>query len=168
VKMQNCVINGDIRCFECEAGTSLSLSWTGGSVTTRERFLTAGISSVNFAKPNQLQLQLYGATFVCNRGFARLADIPGQNEVPQMKVTTEYCRFVVPESSALLEQVGVAEPEAYQEAIQWADHRGKYEGSRIFKKIDGAGDLIEIDYSSAGQPMEYQGFSGIQGFLPTN
>jgi hypothetical protein len=85
-----------------------------------------------------------------------------------MRVTAEHCRFVIPESSVLLEQVGVAEPEAYQRAIYWRDHRGRYESGRIFRKIDGAGDLIEIDYSSAGQPMEYQGFSGIQGFLPAN
>ncbi len=85
-----------------------------------------------------------------------------------MRVIAEHCQFVIPESSVLLEQVGVAEPEAYQRAIQWRDHRGRYEGGRIFRKIDGAGELIEIDYSSAGQPLEYQGFSGIQGFLPTN
>jgi hypothetical protein len=85
-----------------------------------------------------------------------------------MRVTAEHCRFVIPESSVLLEQVGVAEPEAYQRAIHWRDHRGRYESGRIFRKIDGAGDLIEIDYSSAGQPMEYQEFSGIQGFLPAN
>ncbi|MDO7690126.1 MAG: serine/threonine protein kinase [Pirellulales bacterium] len=168
IEIENCVVDGDITCFNCEASTVLSISWTGGAVTTRSRFLTVNTSSVNSVETGELQLQLHDATFVCGQGFARLADVPGQDDVPQMRVIAEHCQFVIPESSVLLEQVGVAEPEAYQRAIQWRDHRGRYEGGRIFRKIDGAGDLIEIDYSSAGQPLEYQGFSGIRGFLPTN
>jgi serine/threonine protein kinase len=168
IEMENCVVDGDLTCFNCEASTALSLSWIGGAVTTRNRFLTVDTSSVNSVESVQLQIQLLDASFVCKKGFARLADAPGQDDVPQMRVTAEHCRFVIPESSVLLEQVGVAEPEAYQRAIHWRDHRGRYEGGRIFRKIDGAGDLIEIDYSSAGQPMEYQGFSGFQGFLPAN
>ena len=168
VEMENCVIDGDLTCFNCEASAALSLRWIGGAVTTSNRFLTVDTSSVNPGESVELQLQLIDATFVCNKGFARLADAPGQNDVPQIRVTAEHCRFVIPETSVLLEQVGVAEPEAYQGAIHWSDHRGRYEGGRIFRKIDGAGNLIEIDYSSAGQPMEYQGFSGIQGFKPTN
>jgi serine/threonine protein kinase len=168
IEMENCVVDGDLTCFNCEASAALSLSWIGGTVTTRNRFLTVDTNSVSSGESVQLQLQLLDATFVCKKGFARLADAPGQNDVPQMRVTAEHCRFVIPETSVLLEQVGVAEPEAYQGAIHWSDHQGRYEGGRIFRKIDGAGDLIEIDYSSAGQPMEYQGFSSIQGFLPTN
>ena len=168
IEMENCVVDGDLTCFNCEASAALSLSWIGGTVTTRNRFLTVDTNSVSSGESVQLQLQLLDATFVCKKGFVRLADAPGQNDVPQMRVTAEHCRFVIPETSVLLEQVGVAEPEAYQGAIHWSDHQGRYEGGRIFRKIDGAGDLIEIDYSSAGQPMEYQGFSSIQGFLPTN
>ena len=168
VEMENCVVKGDLTCFNCEEATALSLSWIGGAVTTKRRFLTVDGSSVNSVKSVDMQLQLRDATFTCNKGFARLADAPGQDKIPQMSVLAEHCRFVISESSVFLEQVGVAEPEAYQEAVQWSDHRGKYEGGRIFRKIDGAGDPIEIDYSSAGQPMDYQGFSGIQGFLPTN
>ena len=59
-----------------------------------------------------------------------------------MRVLAEHCRFVIPESSVLLEQVGVAEPEAYQEAVQWSDHR-ENEGGRIFRKIDSGGDSVD-------------------------
>ena len=162
------MVDGDITCFNCESSTVLSLSWTGGAVTTRSRFLTVNTSTVDSVETVQLKLQLHDAIFVCGQGFSRLADAPGQDDVPQMRVIAKNCQFVIPESYALLEQVGVAEPEAYQRAIQWSDYRGRYEGGRIFRKIDGAGDLIEIDYSSAGQPLEYQEFSGIQEFLPTN
>ena len=111
IEMENCVVNGDITCFNCEASTALSLSWIGGAVTTRNRFLTVDTSSVNSVESVQLQIQLLDASFVCKKGFARLADAPGQDDVPQMRVTAEHCRFVIPESSVLLEQVGVAEPE---------------------------------------------------------
>ena len=109
-----------------------------------------------------VQLHLRDATFVCQDGFARLEDAPGQDDVPQLRVVVEHCRFIIPESAVLLEQVGVAEPEVYQRAINWTDQRGRYEGGRIFRKIDGAGNLVEIDYSSAGQPLEYRGFSAIE------
>ena len=86
IEMENCIMNGDITCFNCEEATALSLSWIGGAVTTKKRFLTVDGSSVSSVKSVDLQLQLRDATFTCNKGFARLADAPGQDNIPQMRV----------------------------------------------------------------------------------
>ena len=155
-------------CFVCESSTEISLSWTGGGVTVDQRFLTVRSSSTRSFEPAKVQLRLRDATFACQNGFTRLEDAPGQDDVPQLRVIVDRCRFIIPESVVLLEQVGVAEPEVYQRAINWTDNRGRYEGGSIFRKIDGAGNAIEIDYSSAGQPLDYQDFPGVQGPLSTN
>ncbi len=163
IKIENSIVKGDLTCFVCESSTAMSLFWRGGGVTVDQRFLTVRSSSTRPFEPAKVQLHLRDATFACQDGFTRLEDAPGQDDVPQLRVVVDRCRFIIPESVVLLEQVGVAEPEVYQRAINWTDNLGRYEGGSIFRKIDGAGNAIEIDYSSAGQPMEYQGFSGVQG-----
>ena len=140
----------------------MSLSWIGGGVTVDQRFLTVKSSSTHPFEPAKVQLRLRDATFACQEGFARLEDAPGQDDVPQLRAVIDSCRFIIPESDVLLEQVGVAEPEVYQRAINWTDYRGRYEGGSIFRKIDGAGNAIEIDYSSAGQSLDYRDFSAIK------
>ncbi len=168
IKIENSVVKGNMTCFVCESSTEMSLSWTGGGVTVDQRFLTVRSSSTRSFEPAKVQLRLRDATFACQNGFTRLEDAPGQDDVPQLRVIVDRCRFIIPESVVLLEQVGVAEPEVYQRAINWTDNRGRYEGGSIFRKIDGAGNAIEIDYSSAGQPLDYQDFPGVQGPLSTN
>ena len=162
IKIENSVVKGNFTCFVCESSTALSLSWIGGGVTVDQRFLTVKSSSTHPFEPAKVQLRLRDATFACQEGFARLEDAPGQDDVPQLRAVIDSCRFIIPESDVLLEQVGVAEPEVYQRAINWTDYRGRYEGGSIFRKIDGAGNAIEIDYSSAGQPLEYRDFSAIK------
>ncbi|MBT6055986.1 MAG: serine/threonine protein kinase, partial [Planctomycetaceae bacterium] len=168
IKIENSLVKGNLTCFVCESSTATSLSWSGGGVTVDRRFLTVRGSSARPFEPAKVQLRLRDATFACQDGFARLEDAPGQDDVPQLRVVVDRCRFIIPESVVLLEQIGVAEPEVYQRAINWTDNRGRYEGGSIFRKIDGAGNAIEIDYSSAGQPMDYQDFVGGQRPLFTD
>ena len=103
-------------------------------------------------------LRLEAATFACQEGFSRLSDSPTQVRVPRLEAVVERCRLLVPEPAALIEQVGVAEPEAYQAAVNWLDRSGRYEGSRIFRRIDGAGDTVEIDFAAAPRPLAHQPF----------
>ena len=163
IKIENSLVKGNLTCFVCESSTAMTLFWSGGGVTVDQRFLTVRSSSTRLFEPAKVQLRLRDATFACQDGFTRLEDAPGQDDVPQLRVVVDRCRFFVPESVVLLEQIGVAEPEVYQRAINWTDNLGRYEGGSIFRKIDGAGNAIEIDYSSAGQPMDYQDFPGVQG-----
>jgi hypothetical protein len=156
LEMTNVMFNGDATWCRVEGGSNVSMRWTRGSATTSGRFLEV-VGNASPSEPEAvLSLDLEDATFACQQGFARLTDTPAQSRVPRLEATVARCRFLVPEPSALLEQVGVAEPEIYQVAIDWQDWRGRYEGSRCYRRIDGAGDPIEIDYASAGRPLLYQ------------
>jgi len=62
---------------------------------------------------------------------------------------------MVPEGRPFLEQSGVGDPEAYRPTIEWIDVASRYEGSGIWRRIDGAGERFEIDFDSQPQPMSH-------------
>lgn len=158
VKMTDVVINGDATCCFVTGGSEAVLTWQRGGVTTSGRFIEISGNTSRSILDTLLTLDLNDATFACELGFARLLDAPTQARVPRLEVSARQCRFLIPEPAALLEQAGVAEPEIYQASIDWQDRRGRYEGSHFFRRIDGAGDPIEIDYASAGRPLAHQAF----------
>lgn len=69
--------------------------------------------------------------------------------------TTKASRFAVPEGAALVLQSGIETPEAYQAAVEWIDAGSRYEGSDIYRRIDGAAERIDIDFAAAATPMEH-------------
>ena len=156
VEMTDVVVNGEATVCSVEGATGLSLMWRGGGATVVGRFLDVEGSPSSVGP--LIGLRLDAATFACQEGFVRLADSPTQSRVPQLEAVVERCRLLVPEPAALIEQIGVAEPEAYQTAVNWLDRQGRYEGSRIFRRIDGAGDAIEIDFAAAPRPLAHQPF----------
>lgn len=158
VDLVDVVVNGGATWCGVEGSVGLTLRWNGGGLTTAGRFLeTAGDARVPHAGA-VIRLDLEEATFACQEGFVRLADSPKQSRVPRLTAKVDRCRFLVPEPAAFIEQVGVAEPEAYQTAVDWRDRLGRYEGSRIFRRIDGAGDAVEIDFAAAPRPLAHQPF----------
>lgn len=158
VDMIDVVVNGEATCCGMEGGAELDLRWTGGGVTIAGWFLDAEGEAFVPGEGATARIALEEATFACQDGFIRLADTPAQIRVPRLEAVVERCRFLVPEPAALIEQVGVAEPEAYQAAVEWRDRLGRYEGSRIFRRIDGAGDAVEIDFAAAPRPLAHQPF----------
>jgi hypothetical protein len=158
VEMTDVMVNADATCCFLAGGSEAELIWRHGGVTTSNRFVEMSGNASRELSDTRLTLDLSDATFACELGFARLTDTPTQVRVPQLAVSARQCRFLIPEPAALLEQAGVAEPEIYQAAIDWQDWRGRYEGSRFYRRIDGAGDPIEIDYSSAGRSLAHQAF----------
>ena len=158
VEMTDVMVNADATCCFLTGGSEAELIWRHGGVTTSNRFVEMSGNASRELSDTRLTLDLSDATFACELGFARLTDTPTQVRVPQLAVSARQCRFLIPEPAALLEQAGVAEPEIYQAAIDWQDWRGRYEGSRFYRRIDGAGDPIEIDYSSAGRSLAHQAF----------
>jgi hypothetical protein len=65
----------------------------------------------------------------------------------------DACRFAVPDGGALVEQTGIEEPDRYRSAVEWLDGGSRYEGSSVFRRIDGVAERVEIDYASSGQPL---------------
>ena len=156
VEMVDVFVNGEVTVCGVEEPVGLSLQWRGGGATVVGRFLDVDGFPSGVGPP--IGLRLEAATFACQEGFVRLADSPTQIRVPRLEAVLERCRLLIPEPAALIEQVGVAEPEAYQTAVNWQDRMGRYEGSRIFRRIDGAGDIVEIDFAAAPRPLAHQPF----------
>ena len=75
--------------------------------------------------------------------------------VPRLQVFAEACRFVVPEGRVLLEQSGIEEPARYRAAIEWLDAKSRYEGSNLFRRIDGSAERVEMDYAASPQPLAH-------------
>jgi len=158
VEMVDVAVNGAVTWCRVEGDAGLEVRWRGGGVTTTSRFLDVTGNASSSAAGAAVSLDLAGATFACQEGFARLADSPMQARVARLVASVNRCRFLLPDPAAFIEQVGVAEPEAYQTAIVWRDRLGRYEGSRIFRRIDGAGDPVEIDFAAAPRPLVHQPF----------
>ena len=86
----------------------------------------------------------------CTDGLVALHDGPGMIHIPRLEVHATGCRFVVPDGArAFIEQAGIAEPEAYVAAVSWNDRHGRYEGTPVFRRIDGAAERVQTEF---GQP----------------
>jgi hypothetical protein len=55
----------------------------------------------------------------------------------------------------LLEQSGIEEPARYRTAIEWLDANSRYEGSNLFRRIDGSAERVEMDYAASPQPLAH-------------
>lgn len=90
----------------------------------------------------------------CADGLVVLRDSPTQPRIPRIDVQASGCRFVVADPArSFIEQAGIAAPEAYLAACSWRDLHGRYEGSQIFQRIDGAAERIEIAFGQPSAPL---------------
>ena len=49
----------------------------------------------------------------------------------------------------------IKDPEVYRGRVRWTDAGSRYEGSPIFRRIDGAAERVEIDFSALAQPLQF-------------
>jgi hypothetical protein len=96
------------------------------------------------------------ALFANREGFAVLLDSPASPVMPGLRVSSTRCRFVTPPGHGFLEQVGIGPPDVYRTAIDWLDTGGRYEGSAIFRRIDGAAEREEITFSVAPGRLQHK------------
>jgi len=120
---------------------------------TPRRFLLAEGRPRTASGGTQIHLTLSRAIFACRAGFAYLLDSPALPLVAQLRVHADTCRFVTPEGSPLLQQSGIEEPDVYRAAIEWIDMSSRYEGSRVFRQIDGSAERVELDFAASPQPL---------------
>jgi hypothetical protein len=129
--------------------------WTGGRCITTRHFLLANGAPEDAAEGLSIVLSLGDAVFACREGFARIVDSSAEPVLPRLQVFAESCRFVVPEGRVLIEQSGIEEPARYRTAIEWLDANSRYEGSNLFRRIDGSAERVEMDYAASPQPLAH-------------
>jgi hypothetical protein len=131
----------------------VDVGWSGGRCVVSGAFLVAEGGALESAAGPIVGLALADTVFACREGFVRLIDSPARPALPFVRVSADACRFVVPEGAALLEQAGIEEPDRYRSAVEWLDGGSHYQGSSVFRRIDGAAERVEIDYASSGQAL---------------
>jgi hypothetical protein len=67
--------------------------------------------------------------------------------MPALRVTTAGCRFVTPAGRGFLEQVGIGLPDVHRAAVEWTDSDGTYEGTGVYRRIDGAAEREDVPFS---------------------
>ncbi len=157
VRMTRSLLAGDGVFFAGGGAGQAEIIWTGGRCITTRHFLLANGAPEDAAEGLSIALSLGDALFACREGFARLVDSSAEPLVPRLQVFAEACRFVVPEGRVLLEQSGIEEPARYRTAIEWLDANSRYEGSNLFRRIDGSAERVEMDYAASPQPLAHSG-----------
>ncbi|NDC63273.1 MAG: serine/threonine protein kinase, partial [Planctomycetia bacterium] len=153
VRMIRSTASGDAVLLEAAGGGRVDLVWSGGTCATATRFLFAEGSAAGDGPGIALALSLDGGTFACGEGFACLLDSSSRPVFPRLRAFADGCRFLVPQGKSLLEQSGVADPDLYRPAVEWIDGGSRYEGSDVFRRIDGSAERVEMDYAASPQPL---------------
>jgi len=142
--------------LEAAGGGRIDCEWQEGDCDLGGRFLVAEGSRRGDGPGITVRLVLGAASFHCRDGFAWLLDSPARPLPPQLRAEVDGCRFLLPEGRALIEQSGIDAPAAYRSLVEWSDTGGRYEGSGVWRRIDGAAERIDIDYASAPRPLAHE------------
>jgi serine/threonine protein kinase len=153
IRLSQCTIGGDAVLLDVGSASRTRLSWTGGGLTTSGRFLVAD-GAPRGGGPTSIELELGQATFACGSGFALLLDSLAHAAVPRLRATVRECRFLISDEQAFLEQSGIAEAEDYEQAVVWLDDGSEYEGTNVYRRIDGATERIDLDFAAPSQPRQ--------------
>ncbi len=143
---------GDATLVDVQAarGGRVSVRWDSGAALTRRLVAAEGSRSGEV---------VIGAAFTdliaaCSDSLVTLRDSPAWPRLPVVEVDATGCRFVVADPArSFIEQAGIAEPEAYLAALTWRDRHGRYEGSRVFQRIDGAAERVELPFGQPTAPL---------------
>jgi len=129
--------------------------WSGGRCAVAGAFLVAEGGTRQSGPGPTVSLSLADATFACRAGFARLIDSPARPAIASLRAFADGCRFALPDGTALLEQTGIEQPDRYRGVVDWLDGGSRYEGSGVFRRIEGAAERVEADYASAVPPLAH-------------
>jgi serine/threonine protein kinase len=155
VQFNRTVVAGAGDVLHVSGDREVGVVWSGGRCAVAGVFLVAEGGTRAERPGPTVSLSLADATFACRGGFARLIDSPARPAIPGLRAFADACRFALPDGTALIEQTGVEQPDRYRGAVDWLDGGSRYEGSGVFRRIDGAAERVESDYSSAVPPLAH-------------
>ena len=143
---------GDANLLDIQSpqGGRVVFRWDSGAAVIRRLLASEGGRGSDLV----VSASLTDVVAACADGLVLLRDSPTQPRIPRIDVQASGCRFVVADPArSFIEQAGIAAPEAYVAACSWRDHHGRYEGSQIFQRIDGAAERIEIAFGQPSAPL---------------
>ena len=143
---------GDANLLDIQSpqGGRVVFRWDSGAAVIRRLLASEGGRGSDLV----VSASLTDVVAACADGLVVLRDSPTQPRIPRIDVQASGCRFVVADPArSFIEQAGIAAPEAYLAACSWRDLHGRYEGSQIFQRIDGAAERIEIAFGQPSAPL---------------
>jgi serine/threonine protein kinase len=153
-------VQGDatVVAMESQRGGRVDITWDTGVALTR-RFVTAEGSQTG---ENMVAMRCTDVVASCLDGLVSLRDAPGLPRLPRLMMQATGCRFIVADPSrAFIEQTGIADPDAYAAAVSWLDGHGRYEGTRVFQRIDGAAERVEKVFGDPSVPFVHDPVCGV-------
>lgn len=152
IRLERATVSGDATVIRAVGAGEIVATASSSRVVTPRRFLVVegGVSSGAVVR-----LSLDRSYFACKEGLVCLLDSPARPMFASLFATARASRFAVPQAAALVVQSGIETPEAYEPAVEWVDAGSRYEGSDIYRRIDGAAERIDIDFAAAAAPMEH-------------
>lgn len=155
IELVETTVEGDMTFLEVTGAGRVDLLWTGGSLNTGGRCIVVEGAGRDVEEGTVLTVTTREGLFACREGFACLLDSPARPTEPRLEVTATSSRFLTPEGVPLIEQSGIEDPEVYRGRVRWIDAGSRYEGSPVFRRIDGAAERVEIDFASLAQSMQF-------------
>jgi serine/threonine-protein kinase len=129
-------VHGDAVFLTAAAPARVSLAWTEGEFVSPQRLVVATGAAAG-TPASTLDCLLDRGVFACRAGAVLLRDSPARPVPPRLQVVATESQFLT-DGGPLIEQSGWGEAEAYREAVVWQDRGSRYEGSDVFRHIDGA------------------------------
>lgn len=154
VRFDGTTVAADATVVRVDSGETVDVEVGSSTFTTPRRFLLASGAVVGIGNTPSIVLKAEQSEFSLGGGFACLVDSRSRPVARRLKAVADSCRFEISGESALLEQAGVGEPDGYLVSVQWTDLGSRYEGSDVFRRIDGAAERVEVDYASQPQPFD--------------
>jgi len=143
---------GDATLVDVQAarGGRVTFLWDSGAALTRRLVVAEGSRTGDVV----VNATLTDVIAACSDSLVTLRDSPAWPRLAVVEVLATGCRFVVADTArSFIEQAGIAEPEAYLAALTWRDRHGRYEGSRVFQRIDGAAERVEVPFGQPNVPL---------------
>jgi predicted Ser/Thr protein kinase len=138
-------------------GGRIDFTWDTGLALTRRLVTAEGAETGE----TMVAMRCTDVIASCNDGLVSLRDSAGHPRVPRLMMQATGCRFIVGDPSrAMIEQAGISDPEAYAAAVSWLDDHGRYEGTRIFQRIDGSAERVETVFGDPSVPYVHDSHIG--------
>lgn len=153
-------VQGDatVVAMESPRGGRVDLTWDTGVAVTRRLMTAEGAQTGE----NMIAMRCTDVVATCSEGLVSLRDAPGLPRLPRLMMQATGCRFIVADPArAFIEQTGISDPDAYAAAVSWLDDHGRYEGTQVFQRIDGAAERVETVFGDPSVPFVHDPVIGM-------
>jgi serine/threonine protein kinase len=157
VWMREAWASGDAAFLLAEQSVAgrITLEWSGGGFAAPRQLIVAdGVQESDAGGDLTIDCRLERAQFACRDGLVLLKDSPLHPRPPRLEGLATASRFLCREAP-LIAQFGLADQDILLGAVTWADRGSGYEGTDVFRRIEGAGELDLRMFSDEPQPLRH-------------